>query len=270
MLIVLHCQKPNTHNVTLQIMTFNIRYNNPDDGINTWSERKLRVAETIRFHQCDIACLQEALYGQVRDLQSHLPEYAWFGVGRDDGDRKGEFAPVFYRRDRFGLLESGHFWLSQEPDRPGTPAWDAACRRIVTWGKLKDRFSSKAFIVYNTHFDHMGKFARLKSAELILKKVKDSGDIPLILTGDFNCTAGSPPYQLLASQFSDVHETGKFHRYGSTQTYNGFKEFLNPGQQIDFIFVRNVEKVLINGVISDRWDGQFVSDHNAVIAEVSL
>jgi len=251
-------------------MTFNIRYNTSADGLNAWPERMIRVAETLRFHHIDVAGLQEALYGQIEDLQSHLPEYGWFGVGRDDGEKLGEFSPVFYKRSRFELLENGTFWLSPTPDMPSTPAWDAACRRLVTWGKLRDRLSSNIFMIYNTHFDHIGKTARLKSAELIFGRVENTVDMPVILTGDFNCAAGSPPYQLLTAVFSDVHTAGKYRRYGSTQTFNGFKEDLKPGHQIDFIFVRNVKEVLINGVISDRWDGHFVSDHHAVIAELKL
>ena len=119
---------------TINAMSFNIRYDNPGDKDNGWSNRKEMVAATIRFHKADIAGLQEALYHQVKDLEMLLPEYGWFGVGRDDGREAGEYSPVFYLKERFKILHQSTFWLSDTPEKPGK-AWDAACPRIATWGR---------------------------------------------------------------------------------------------------------------------------------------
>lgn len=262
---------------SINVMSFNIRYDNPGDGENAWPHRKQMAAGTLCFHKVDIAGLQEALHDQVRDLEMLLPQYAWFGVGRDDGREKGEYNPVFYRKDRFKVIEQSTFWLSETPEMPGKKGWDAACPRIVTWGKIEDKLTKTVFFVFNTHFDHVGKTARVKSAEFLLKKIEElTENEPIILTGDFNCTEKDPPYKILTSgtdelpNLADVHFISESRPYGSTKTFNGFQNEIKPGHRIDFIFVRNTGKVLRCGIIAERWDGRFVSDHNVVLAEIEL
>ncbi|MGD9347505.1 MAG: endonuclease/exonuclease/phosphatase family protein [Candidatus Aminicenantes bacterium] len=261
---------------TINAMSFNIRYDNPADKENRWKNRKEMVAATIRFHKTDIAGLQEALNHQVEDLETLLPEFGWFGVGRDDGREAGEFTPVFYRKDRFTVLHRSSFWLSESPEKPGK-AWDAACPRIATWGKLEDTLTKKTFFFFNTHFDHVSETARIKSAELLLSKMYETiGDHPVILTGDFNCTEKESPYKILTSGkgripgLSDARNLIKFVPYGTTQTYNGFQNTILLDRRIDFIFVGNIDRVFRYGTISERWDGRFVSDHNAVFAEIKM
>jgi len=261
---------------TINAMSFNIRYDNPGDKENGWTNRKEMVAETIRFHKVDIAGLQEALYHQVKDLEKLLPEYGWFGVGRDDGREAGEYTPVFYLKDRFTILHHSTFWLSDTPEKPGK-AWDAALPRISTWGKIEDTWTGNTFFIFNTHFDHVGETARIKSAELLIKKIDESiEDNPVILTGDFNCSEKDFPYKILTSGsgqipgLSDVYTLTKFKPYGSTQTFNGFQNSILPDRRIDFIFAAKIDEILRCGTISERWDGRFVSDHNAVLAEIEL
>lgn len=288
--IFLVTAKEEASSESINVMSFNIRYNNPGDGENAWPNRKDMVAETIRFHKVDIAGLQEALHGQAKDLEALLPEYGWFGVGRDDGRQEGEYTPVFYLKSRFRILNQSTFWLSENPDKPGK-GWDAACPRIATWGKIEDTLTKAVFFFFNTHLDHVGKIARNKGAELLLNTILGlAEDNPVILTGDFNCTEKDPPYKTLTlglpqPAFSppksssglarlpglcDAHYLSKTKHYGSTQTFNGFQNEINPEYRIDLIFVRNIEEVLRDGIISERWDGRFVSDHNAVLAEIML
>ncbi len=262
---------------TLSIMSFNIRYDNPGDRENAWVNRKEMAAETIRFHKIDIAGLQEVLYTQVEDLEARLLEYGWFGVGRDDGQRKGEHTPVFYLKSRFEVLEQSTFWLSETPEVPGELGWDAVCPRIVTWGKFKDRSNRRVLFVFNTHFDHVGEKARSQSAELLLSKIEElAGNHPIIVTGDFNCTVDDAPYSILTRnqdgkrRLTDAHHISQTIPYGSTQTFNGFKNDLRPDFRIDFIFVSDISRVLRHGVISEKWNGRFVSDHYPVMAEISL
>jgi endonuclease/exonuclease/phosphatase family metal-dependent hydrolase len=257
---------------SIQVLSFNIRYDNPGDGPHAWANRKDLVAATVRFHKADIAGLQEALVNQVRDLEERLPEYLWVGVGREDGKEKGEFSPIFFRKDRFEAVRSSTFWLSENSARPGSVGWDAALPRIVTWAEVKEKGKEGTFFVFNTHFDHIGKVARVKSSELLIQKIKEiGGGHPVILTGDFNCLESEPPYKILTGEsgFRDAYYLAKDGNYGSTQTFQGFREDVRPGERIDFIFVRHAE-VIRHGILSERWDGRFVSDHNPVLAEVLL
>ena len=259
----------------LNIMSFNIRYDNPGDGQNAWKNRKDIVPQTISFHDIDICGLQEVLNHQLQDLIERLPEYDWIGVGRDDGAEKGEYAPIFFRSNRLQLLESGFFWLSETPEIAGSFGWDAACTRIVTWGKFSIRTTDREFYFFNTHFDHVGQVAREKSAELLLKKIESKTSFaPVIVTGDFNCTHKDKAYSILTSgqdvesKLQDTQILSQNGHYGGTQTFNGFNQNLRPNFTIDFIFVRNTGPVLNHGIFADRWDGRFVSDHYPVYAEV--
>ncbi|MFB0565127.1 MAG: endonuclease/exonuclease/phosphatase family protein [Candidatus Aminicenantaceae bacterium] len=261
----------------LKAMSFNIRYDNPDDGENAWPHRKEMVAQTIMFHGVDFLGIQEALDTQVQDLANLLPEYAWIGFGRDDGQKRGEYAPIFFLRERFRLFEKGCFWLSETPEVPGSMGWDAACPRIVTWGKFQDTKNRCEFYFVNTHFDHVGSTAREKSAELLLKRLDEKvRDKPLIITGDFNCTQEESPYVILTQGLEgipgvkDAQYLSENGHYGGTQTFNGFKDTLRPGLKIDFIFVRNIDRVINHGIIADRWDGRFASDHYPIHAEVTF
>ncbi|MFC2160585.1 endonuclease/exonuclease/phosphatase family protein [Acidobacteriota bacterium] len=258
-------------------MSFNIRYDNPGDGLNVWENRKDIAAQTILFHDVDICGMQEVLDHQLQDLDERLPEYDWIGVGRDDGEKKGEYAPIFFRPDRIQIIESGFFWLSETPDIAGSFGWDAACTRIVTWGKFSIRTTQEEFYFFNTHFDHVGQAARENSAELLLEKIESITSVhPVIVSGDFNCTQENKAYSILTSgqgegsKLEDTRILSQTGHYGGTQTFNGFKPDLRPNNIIDFIFVRNTGPVLSHGIFADRWDGQFVSDHYPVYAQVII
>ena len=140
------CQEKKTEKITVNWATFNIRYDNPADSLNNWKYRKDTVAAFIKANQLDIVGMQEVLHNQLEDLKQRLPEYAEVGVGREDGKTQGEYAPLFYRKDRFEALDSNTFWLSQYPDSVGFIGWDGACTRIATWAKLKDRKTGKIFM----------------------------------------------------------------------------------------------------------------------------
>lgn len=265
---------------SLKVMTFNIRYQGPADGTNGWPGRKGKVAATIDFPGVDAAGLQEALIGQIRDLESLLPGFGWIGAGREDGEEKGEFCPIFYRKSR--LKPVGRkivFWLSEEPGRPGPPGWDGACPRIVTVAEFEDLVTGRRFFFYNTHLDHVGEKARVESAKLILKDIGErTGSMPVVVTGDFNCDAGSEAYRILTSGMDqggvaliDSRQAALSAPYGATYSFNAFS--LEPASQdgpIDHILVGNAGPVRRWGIIAELWDGRFASDHFPVLAEIEL
>jgi len=259
----------------LRVMSFNIRYDEPRDGVNAWPNRKTKVADVIRFHKADIVGVQEALLSQLRDLEKLLPDFAWCGVGRTDGKEAGEYSAILYNKSRFRLLETNTFWLSETPDRPGSMGWDAAYPRVVTWAKFKDRVSKKTFIHFNTHFDHRGEKAQKESAVLILKKVGEiAGRFPFVLTGDLNVTEDSEAYKTLkngnsTTRLADAKYASAHGHFGGDSTFNEFKE-LQPGRKIDYIFVREGMLVTEHGALSDRWNGLWASDHIPVIAEIVI
>ena len=263
----------------LRIMSFNIRYDNPGDGDDAWPHRKDIAASMIRFHGADIAGLQEALKHQVDDLAERLPEYAWFGVGRDDGREAGEYMAVFYRKDRLELLEQATFWLSETPEKPGM-GWDAACNRVVTWGHFSDRATGKTFYHFNTHFDHRGETARRESAKLLLTQIREiAGNAPITVTGDFNAQPSSEPIVIItgglagdaSTKLIDSRTVSRHGHHGPSGTWSGFTSAGKPGDEpIDYVFIKNKVTVLQHGTLSDTFDGRFPSDHMPVLAVVTI
>lgn len=259
----------------LTVMTYNIRFNNPDDGPNAWPNRREAVNELISRYNPDLLGVQEALFDQIHDIDNGLGHYSWFGAGRDDGIVKGEFSAIFYRDDRFELLDGATFWLSETPDVPGSMGWDAACPRVVTWVKLKDRSSGEILFHFNTHFDHMGDTARMESTRLLMSRIKEiAGDYPVIITGDFNLRESEDPYLILTDESKDFHLTDTRHRVkpaeGPDYTYMGFDFVGEPGEIIDYIFVRNFNDVISHQINTDNNNGIYPSDHLPVLARILL
>lgn len=255
----------------IHVVTYNIRYNNPDDGINAWPNRSKDVAALLNFHRADIFGLQEALIGQIEDLQKELPEMKWIGVGRDDGKKAGEFSPIFFNSKKFKEIKSGWFWLSETPNKPGL-GWDAACNRICTWALLEADKKDRRFLFLNTHFDHVGNKARVESAKLILKKIKElnTEKLPVILTGDFNLTPEQEPISVILKELKDSRAISKESPYGPSGTFNGFKFDSPLKERIDYIFVNDKVEVKQYGVLSDSKNQRYPSDHLPVFVNVEL
>jgi endonuclease/exonuclease/phosphatase family metal-dependent hydrolase len=152
----------------LKVISYNIRYNNPNDGVNIWDNRKSTVTEFISNEEADFVGMQEVLNSQLTDLMGSLIEYDYVGVGRDDGKNKGEYSPILFDKNKYKVLRSNTFWLSETPNKISV-GWDASMERICTYGLFENRNSSKKIWVFNTHFDHVGVLAREKSIELIFQ-----------------------------------------------------------------------------------------------------
>jgi endonuclease/exonuclease/phosphatase family metal-dependent hydrolase len=254
-------------NSNLKIITWNIRYNNSGDGVNAWPNRKDKVTALLKTEHPQVFCLQEVLAGQLDDVAHALPGYAWFGAGRDDGKKEGEYVPVFYLRSRYRQLLGDHFWLSESPRKPGVLGWDAACTRMVTWVKLLDRISRDTLFIFNTHFDHIGVTARLMSARMLTRAVDSlAKNQPVVITGDFNSTTADSPYQVItAAGLPDARTLTSTRPAGPDYTFTGFDITGKPGDRIDFIFLRNRKPVQTYVVRDDSSNGFYLSDHLPVI-----
>jgi len=261
---------------SLNVMTFNLRYNNTGDSLNAWTYRKDNAASQILFYNVHLLVVQEALNDQMMDLLQRLPKYKTFGGGRDDGKTKGEYSAIFYDSIRLEKLDGAMFWLSQTPDVPGSKGWDAAITRMVTWCKFKDKQTQKIFFAFNTHFDHIGKIARAESAKMILQKVKEiAGLTPVIFSGDFNATPSDDPIKIIVDPSNPDHLIdskliSRTPHYGPQGTFNGFESKEKINEPIDHIFIKNNVKVLKHATLSESWQGRFSSDHFPVFAIVEL
>ncbi|MGE5411338.1 MAG: endonuclease/exonuclease/phosphatase family protein [Clostridiales bacterium] len=262
----------------LRVMTYNIRYAGTvaSDSAFAWENRKEQVASMVRFNRADIAGMQEVLKLQLDDLKKMLPEFDALGLGRDDGKESGEYSAIFYRKNRLSVLKSATFWLSETPGKV-SKGWDAACNRVVTWAKFKDKMTGKVFFHFNTHFDHIGEAARNNSAFLLLNKVKEiAGNFPVIVTGDFNFTADSKYYKILTESkanpelevLKDAQNISLYPHYGGHVSFNDFGRNTDPNNKIDYIFVKNQVKVINHGIIGEKLNGRYPSDHMPVVADI--
>jgi endonuclease/exonuclease/phosphatase family metal-dependent hydrolase len=254
----------------LTIATYNLRYNNAGDGVNAWPNRKEMVKGLVRYHDFDIFGTQEALIGQLRDV-AELKEYAFFGAGRDDGREGGEHSAIFYKKDRFKVLASGNFWLSETPEKPGK-GWDATCcNRIASWLKLKDLVTKKEFYFFNVHFDHQGVVARRESGKLMVKKIKEiAGNTPAICTGDFNSTPDTEQIKEMQTILNDAKAVTEMPAYGPEGTFNAFKFTAPMADRIDYIFTARPIKVLKYAVLTDSKEQRYPSDHQPVVAKIVI
>jgi len=254
----------------INIASYNIRYANKGDGLNAWTNRKENVKALIKFHDFEIFGVQEALIAQLKDI-AELPEYAFYGKGRDDGIEGGEHSAIFYKKDRFKLLKSGDFWLSETPDKPGK-GWDATCcNRICSWGRFQDLITKKEFYFFSVHFDHQGVVARQQSGLLMVKKIREiAGNSTTILTGDFNSTPETEQIKHIQTLLSDAHEVTKQAPYGPEGTFNSFKFDAPMDKRIDYIFVTKNVDVLKYGVLTDAKEQRYPSDHQPVLIKVII
>lgn len=261
---------------TLKVMTLNVRYDNPADSIYAWPNRASQVCNFINREKPDVVGLQEVLWHQYEVIDSVLTGYSSIGVGRDDGARAGEMNPVFFRKDKFDMVRTITFWLSDKPDIPGSMGWGASLPRIVTWMELVDKITHEHFFCFNTHFAHDSDSARIMSSKILLKEVeKIAGTFPFIITGDFNMLPVSRAYSILTGPnesvplLKDSFVISEKRPSGPTYTFNGFSD--KPGtDRVDYIFVKNGMKVLDHSTISKKEKGIFISDHWPVKATILI
>jgi endonuclease/exonuclease/phosphatase family metal-dependent hydrolase len=259
---------------TIKVMTMNVRYDNPGDSINAWPKRMPLFCSFISSEKPDILGLQEVLWHQYEKMDSVLNEYSSVGVGRDDGAREGEMNPVFFRKERFDLIRTITFWLSDTPEIPGSKGWGASLPRIVTWLELVDKNNHAHFFFFNTHFAHDSDSARIMSSKILLKTVEKIAEgFPFIVTGDFNLLPYSTAYSILTGPdesvpvLKDSYFVSERKPAGPTYTFNGFSDKPGTGR-VDYIFVKNGLKVLNHSTLIKKEKEIFISDHWPVMAQI--
>ncbi len=256
----------------IKMMSYNIRLDVASDGENQWGLRKDKVAALINYYEPDFAGLQEVLRHQLAYLRDSLIGYAYIGAGRDDGKERGEYSCIFYNKNKYDLLQQSTFWLSPTPDTP-IKGWDAAIIRVCTYGLFRNKKTKQNIWVFNTHFDHIGKTARLESAKLIVETIKEMNteNYPVLVSGDFNSRPDEPPAQHMIKYLKDTYtEAGQ--TYGGDATWNAFQFHEKPDGRIDYVFVSDNKKVKVQkfAIITDSYDMKYPSDHFPVMATIKI
>ncbi|MBC7884034.1 MAG: endonuclease/exonuclease/phosphatase family protein [Saprospiraceae bacterium] len=250
---------------TPTFLTFNIRYDGKSDTINNWQSRKGAIVSLINHYEPSVFGIQEGLLNQVTYIDSSLNKYQYIGAGRDNGFEKGEYCAIFFDRHKYVVLQTSTFWLSEIYDKPNK-GWDAALPRICTYGLFEDMDTKAKFFVFNTHFDHVGKIAREKSAYQILEwiQVLNHEHLPVILMGDFNSEPDEKPIEILSILLKDALQISQKPLYGPSGTFNGFTK--DPvTRRIDYFFTQDVEILDYAHIDDVRPDMGPISDHLPVL-----
>ncbi len=246
-----------------RVMSFNIR-------CGEYYERVNIVPELIEEYMPDTVGVQECTYQWYKKLTRSLEDYAFVGVGRDTGDlsdKCGEISGILYKKDKYNLLDSGTFWLSETPNEVSF-GWDAACRRVCTWVVLEEKSTGKQLAHVNTHLDHMGAEARTKGLKMVTDKA-ESFDIPTVVTGDFNFYKYSGLYdQMVSTSLSDTSETALIKMSGKTfHAYEGGES----GTPIDFVLTNEkITEVKNYVIVRDLINNIYTSDHYPIYADMVL
>lgn len=256
----------------IDVMSFNIRYGTANDGENRWDARRAMLFDLVRDQNADVVGLQEALAFQIDEIAAAAPAYAVIGVGRDDAARKGEYAAILYRRDRFHVAQSGTFWFSDTPDVVASKTWGNRITRICTWARLIDR-DGRAFWIYNVHLDHESQPSREKSVVLLRQRVdaRPFPSEPVIVTGDFNVGEANPALAAIRAGGAFVDAFRVRHPDERVAgTFTGFTPGKIDGDKIDYIFVQPGAKVLSAAILRTSRGGRYPSDHFPVTATVQF
>lgn len=252
----------------LTVMSYNIRYASPNDGPNLWQNRKEEMIQTLLEIKPNLIGLQEVVHLQLIDLTSGMKDYSYVGVGREDGKTKGEYSPILYRKEDLKLLDSDTFWLSETPNQISV-GWDAALERVCTYARFLHLKTGKEFWLFNTHFDHVGVYARVQATRLILSKIKllNKDKLAVIITGDFNLEPEEKPIKILQAAFEDVQQklSVKAANYG---TFTGFDVENYGDRRIDYIFQNGFELLKADHLWLKTTNDLWLSDHHPVISEL--
>lgn len=260
------CSGEHEQNTELKYISFNVRNSRANDGENSWENRRPAVKDMIERESPDVMGLQEAYIEQLEYIDSNFPGYSRVGVGRDDGKEDGEFMALYYRNDKYQLLDNGDFWLSETPDIPDF-GWDAGCKRIVTLAKLQDKETKKVFYAFNTHLDNVGEIARKQSILLIvdrINKMVKKKNMPVFLSGDFNSNADMPIFDPLKEIMGDSRKILPKSEW--KKTFNNYGVDCGCDTLIDHIFYRNAQAIDFN-VLDGDYGRPYISDHYPVAAK---
>lgn len=258
--------------VTLTVMSYNLRYGTAMDGENSWPHRKDILVRSIQQYDPDLLGTQECLDFQAQYLVEHLDGYRRIGIDRD-ANGKGESVSILYRAALLLPIESGNFWLSETPDVPASKSWDTSLTRMATWVRFLHIPSGRFFYYVNTHFDHRGEVARAESAGVIANRIERfPADAPVIVTGDFNAIGGaSKPWEVFRDRgFKDTRLLAA-EIVGPESTWCGF-EAPKPEatQRIDWILFKGGVNPLRFETVTYAEEGHYPSDHFAVVGRLAL
>ncbi len=248
----------------VRIVSFNLRC--VGTGNTSVAYRQSLLITQLLEVDADSMGFQEANIEWLTLLKEGLKDYDYVGRTRFDGNFLGEASPVFYKKDKYNLLDSGTFWLSKTPDRVGSKDWGSQNIRVCTYALLENKETGLTYVHMNTHLDHISSLARENQMQVILDRMQNYiNEYPVVLTGDFNDGVGSVTYKKATGVFTDARvaapvtdNTPTYHGYGVTKSL------------IDFVFINDKVEPLVYHVIDDKLKDVYLSDHYGIYSDLKI
>ena len=262
-------EAPEKSEDAIRIMSYNVRCAN--DGEQTITNRSKVGVSMLQEYMPDSFGVQECTPRWKRIFAYNLGDkYASVGKPRDYFGPFTEYSAIYYLKDKYNLIDSGTFWLSETPDKAFSKSFDSACARIATWALLENKETGERYTHINTHLDHVLESTRQSQMKVLIDYVKTvSGEVPIIMTGDFNDYEGSPVYNVACEIFNDSKYVAKDTDEGRTFTKYGAYEEDGEGA-IDFIFTDKSITVDTYKIVRDTVQGIYPSDHYPIVADMVL
>lgn len=275
--------EPVTGPTEAKIMSFNILYDDPEENLGThsWRARRGAILKMIDQERPEVLCLQEPMWNQVLYLDDKLAEYDYVDQnvnGNDNAD--GLHNAIFYRNDKYTLIDNGAYWLSSQPNGLSYP-WNTADRqrRVTVWAHLKDNQTKAHFYVCSTHLnlgsEDVDLEARKRSAQLNVDKMKELAgqDTTVVICGDMNASYAvsdpkrdglAPYYEWMVSARDEAADTDtKF-------SFNQFEASMaNECWNLDHIFVRKATPLKFRTLDGD-YGVDYISDHYPIISTIKF
>jgi endonuclease/exonuclease/phosphatase family metal-dependent hydrolase len=225
--------------------------------------RRPLIKAAVLDNKADIIGFQEVRPNWAQWFETDLEGYESYLVYR--GAQQQEGTPIYWNPEKVEKLDCGHFWLSETPEIESM-GWDARCLRTALWALFRDKEENKEFVFVNTHLDHRGEQARINGIQLVCNFIKERfGNMPLILTGDFNAFPDSPTIQTANELLTDARTAFGIKEF--EPTFHGFKQLKSV---IDYVYISdNIKCTDFKTVIKTK-DGSIQSDHYGLLAELEI
>ncbi len=263
-------------NYQYDINSFNIRYENYYEISlnNSWTERKATVMNTIFKYLPDVIGFQELRLNQKLFVEKNLPLYQYIGRPRSP-DFTDESNGILFNKQKFLLMDSGTFWLTETPNK--VSKYESVYHyRICTWIKVYSYKFKDVIYFFNTHLEDGHLFITFLQEVNLLKRIKEitKNEGNVFVFGDFN---GNDNSVWIQDVFKEGYKSFSDYFQDFRNTYHNFSGiYNNPKWKVDHLFYQNLGNSnkhfvpLFYDVLTKKENGKFPSDHFPLYAQFNL
>ena len=245
-----------------KVISSNIRFDNPTDGLNRWENRKPHLGQLITQFAPDLLSTQEGRLPQIEQLTQVLPNLQLATTHRPWISYR-MYPCIFFNPHTIEIIDSGDIWLSKTPQLPGSLSFKSSFPRLATWIKAQFKESQKHFVYINTHLDHVLGYTRLKQIQVLLKELTqiNTDNFPMIVTGDFNESPLGKTRKKLMSLAPNLYDPWIQFNHQEESSYHSFTGKNEKGTRIDWILPDLTFKCLQIQLDKTTFEGRYPSDH---------